>query len=263
MSQRTVDRRGVLKAAVGVAAAAGTVTLAGTAPAVAHGRGRHEKYPKVPGMVGDRKANEFWYQYDEMSYYTPTPELQAAVGAVVAPFGKFEEIWDSWLKLYQGRKYPYSFAELLAPNRDALKVISDAQREVFSRFYGRDPRGLVFAFQEYGQGTLYDPRRGEGQKVHMMNYTPPNPTHAYHRWHPFLRAFQIMDVDRHYWTQVHRLVGTAWELQSIAQPVTDRNDNPHLPRRQVRHVTNKWLRRPARHFDAAFAVFPYPADMGR
>lgn len=38
-------------------------------------------------------------------------------------------------------------------------MLSRNQRAVFDQYYGHDPRGLVFAFQEFGQGTLFDPRR--------------------------------------------------------------------------------------------------------
>ncbi|MEV0244075.1 Tat pathway signal sequence domain protein [Streptomyces sp. NPDC050674] len=264
MTLNTLDRRSALRAALGVAGAAATASLIGATPAEAHGRHpRHPSLSEVPGMVGDRWANEFWYQYDEMSYYTPSQEMKDAVYAIVAPFGGFTKTYDAWVETRKSGRYPRSYMELIRPNKAAFEVISREQIKVYDQFYGRDPRGLLFAFQEYGQGTLFDPRRPDGQKVHMMNYTPPSPTHAYHRWHPFLAGFALLGIKPHYWTHINRLVGVAWELQSLAQPITDRNDNPHLPGRTVRRVTAKWMCRDRAELDKAFDVFPFPADLGK
>jgi hypothetical protein len=263
MPLNTMNRRGVLKAAVGVAGAAAAVTVAGALPAAAHGGPHRRRLPSVPGMVGDRWANEFWYEYDERFYYNPTPDLVEAVDVITQPFGDFTQTDAAWAAARSSGRYPRSFIELIAPNKDAFELLSEAQREVYDEFYGRDPQGLLFAFQEFGQGVLFDPRRPAGNKVHMMNYTPPAFTHAYHRWHPFLAGFQLLNVDKKWWTQINRLAGTAWELQSIGQPVNDANDNKRLSRRTVQGVTRKWARRSSTQIDAAFDSYPYPADMGK
>ncbi|NXY98120.1 Tat pathway signal sequence domain protein [Streptomyces sp. BR123] len=261
MPLNSPDRRTVLRTALGAAGAAAAVTLVGAVPAAAHGR--RPKLPPVEGMVGDRWANEFWYDYDEMSYYNPTEELKAAVGAITAPFGGFTKSYDAWAATRQGGRYPRSWMELIEPRRAEFELLSRAQRAVYDKWYGRDPKGLVFAFQEFGQGTLFDPRRPAGNKVHMMNYTPPSATHAYHRWHPYLQSFQLLGIDRQFWAHINRLVGAAWEIQSIAQPVTDRNDNKHISKHVVRQVTAKWLCRSNERMNQAFDVWPYPVDMGK
>ncbi|MFB6814000.1 Tat pathway signal sequence domain protein [Streptomyces sp. NPDC056347] len=261
MPQNTMDRRGVLKAAAGIAGAAAAATVAATLPAAAHTRPR-TAFPDVPGMVGDRRANEFWYEYDERFYFNPTPELVEAVDTITQPFGGFTKVDIGWAATRSGGRYPRSFLELVAPSRDAFVLLSDAQRDVYREFYGNDPHGLVRAFQDFGQGVLFDPRRSEGNKVHMMNFTPPDFTHAYHRWHPFLAAFRLLDIDVKWWTHINRLAGTAWELQALAQPAIDANDNKRLPGRTVRAVTTKWLHRTPAQLDTAFDTFPYPADMG-
>ncbi|MFD8824107.1 Tat pathway signal sequence domain protein [Streptomyces sp. NPDC059605] len=260
MPHNTMDRRGVLRAAAGIAGAAAAVTVAGTLPAAAHGR--PHRFPEVPGMVGDRRANEFWYEYDERFYYHPTPELSEAVDVICKPFGDFTKIDSGWAATRTGGRYPRSYLELIRPNRDAFQLLSDAQREVYREFYRHDPQGLVHAFQLFGQGVLFDPRRPAGNKVHMMNFTPPDFTHAYHRWHPFLAGFRLLDIDAQWWTHINRLAGTAWELQSLGRPVTDANDNKPLPRRTVHGITRKWMHRSPRQLDRAFDSYPYPADLG-
>ncbi|MFJ3877354.1 Tat pathway signal sequence domain protein [Streptomyces sp. NPDC090077] len=262
MPLNSMDRRSVLRTAIGVAGAAATVGLVGATPAAAHGRHRPE-LPKVEGLVGDRWASEFWYDYDEMSYYNPTAEMKAAVGAITAPFGGFTKSYDAWVATRKGGRYPRSWTEIIQPNRAHFELLSREQKKVYDKWYGRDPKGLVFAFQEFGQGTLFDPRRPAGNKVHMMNYTPPTPTQAYHRWHAYLQSFQLLNIDRRFWAHINRLTGMAWELQSIGKPVNDANDNKHLPRHVVNKVTAKWLCRSDAKVTAAFDVWPYPADLGK
>ncbi|MFJ1885697.1 MULTISPECIES: Tat pathway signal sequence domain protein [unclassified Streptomyces] len=262
MPQNTMDRRGVLRAAAGIAGAAAAVTVAGALPASAHGRSRSE-FPEVPGMVGDRRANEFWYEYDERFYFNPTPESVEAVDAIVKPLGGFTKVDSAWAATRSDGRYPRSYLELIRPNRDAFVLLSNAQRDVYREFYGNDPEALVRSFQDFGQGVLFDPRRSAGNKVHMMNFTPPDFTHAYHRWHPFLAGFRLLDIDVKWWTHINRLAGVAWELQSIGQPVIDANDNKRLPRRTVHGVTRKWLHRSPDQLDTAFDTYPYPVDLGK
>lgn len=261
MPLNSMDRRSVLRTALGAAGAAAAVTVLGAGPAAAHGR--RPQLPKVEGLVGDRWASEFWYDYDEMSYYTPSAEMKAAVAAITAPFGGFTKSYDAWLATRQGGRYPRSWMELIQPNKAHFELLSREQKKVYDKWYGHDPKGLVFAFQEFGQGTLFDPRRPAGNKVHMMNYTPPEATHAYHRWHAYLQSFQLLGIDRRFWGHINRLAGAAWELQSIAKPVNDANDNKHLPRHVVRHVTDKWLCRSDEKVTKAFDVWPYPVDLGK
>ncbi|MFF1478064.1 Tat pathway signal sequence domain protein [Streptomyces sp. NPDC058301] len=213
-------------------------------------------------MVGGRRANEFWYQYDMKFYLNPSDEISTVLGQIVGLVGGFDKTWDVWLSHYRDGDYPNNFIKFLTPVKDAFAFLSREQRLVYDEYFGGVHRPkLVTALQEFGQGTLYDPRCAEGNKVHMMNFTPPEPTHSYHRWHMFLRAFELLNIDAGWWMKVHRLAGMAWELQSMAQPRIDANDNPHLPERTVCEVTAKWVAHSPEQLDRAFAVFPYPADM--
>ncbi|GAA0340109.1 Tat pathway signal sequence domain protein [Streptomyces blastmyceticus] len=271
MSPESMDRRAVLRTALGAGAALGAVGLTagaaraatpGTTPAGAGEPGVPDFSP-VPGMQGDRRANEFWYQYDQKFYVQPTPETGQAIGKIVGPMGGFQAIWDVWLQHYKGGAYPQSFIDLVAPSRDSLVLLSREQRGVYDTYFAGRPDDLVLAFQEFGQGTLYDPRPTAGNRIHMMNFTPPDPTHSYHRWHMFLRAFALLGIDGDWWTHIHRLAGLGWELHSIAKPRIDATDNPHLSKALVDRLTKKWLKRSPAEIDQAFSVFPYPVDMGR
>src|SRR4051812_18800619 len=100
----TLDRRSLLK--VGAAAVAG-VALAGatTGTAAADDDGG---VPPVPGMLGDRRANELWYQLDEIALYHQSPEVQDAY-AVLFPFiqqNAPEGLYEKWRELSREPAYP-------------------------------------------------------------------------------------------------------------------------------------------------------------
>ncbi|MEV4317125.1 hypothetical protein [Actinocrispum sp. NPDC049592] len=76
MDRRTLLRASALSIVAGVALP-GTA-LAGT------------RLPDVPGMLGDRKANEFWYVFDDRSFYNPTDDLLTKYGALQDHLGALD-----------------------------------------------------------------------------------------------------------------------------------------------------------------------------
>src|SRR5687767_9754968 len=98
LTMTEMSRRRLIGTSLGVAAAAGLGTLAvpsaaSAAPTAAPARHRPPKLDPVPGMRGDRLANELWYQLDEVTYYNPSDEFVDAIDAVKAVFpGEFEVV---------------------------------------------------------------------------------------------------------------------------------------------------------------------------
>jgi hypothetical protein len=249
----TLDRRSLLK--VGAAAVAG-VALAGatTGTAAADDGG----LPPVPGMLGDRRANELWYQLDEIALYHQSPEVQDAY-AVLFPFiqqNAPEGLYEKWRELSREPGYPKNYAEFVKPVEQPLRVLSKLQLDNFDRFYRGDEAGLANAFAAFGQGVLFDPRREPVEsEVHTMNGSPPS---GYHFWHSILRGQMALGIDRHRWARLDPMVGFAWALQSIAKP-DHRHVNPGLPREQVRTLARYWLPRSPAQLDRDFQSAPYPA----
>ncbi|MGW3994601.1 hypothetical protein [Amycolatopsis sp. NPDC004772] len=247
-----MDRRSLLKG--GVAAVAG-VALASAATGTALA---DTGLPPVPGMLGDRRANELWYQLDEIALYHPSQAVTDAYTALSehllahAPEGLYEK----WRELSREPAYPKNYAEFAKPVEAALRTLSTLQLDNFDRFYRGDEAGLVKAFADFGQGVLYDPRRApEESEVHTMNGNPPG---SYHFWHAVLRAQTVLGIDRHRWVRIDPMIGFAWALQSIAKP-DHRHVNPGLPREQVRALARHWLPRSPAQLDRDFQASPYPA----
>jgi hypothetical protein len=41
--------------------------------------------PPVPGMLGDRRTNELWYQLDEIALYNPSQKIRDAYAGSSSP----------------------------------------------------------------------------------------------------------------------------------------------------------------------------------
>ncbi|MFE7136080.1 hypothetical protein ACFVIM_35070 [Streptomyces sp. NPDC057638] len=249
-------RRHVLIGGLGLAGAMALPLSPLTGVAHASTRSRHHPpLPDVPGMHGDRLANEFWYQLDEATYYHPSQELKDAYGQVGRLFGlpSFEAgMFFHWLETSAAPGYPETFIAPLRSIRDAMEFISRLQIDLFDTYYGRDRGGIFTSMSTLAQGVLFDPRRAASEsEVHTMNGHPPL---AYHVWHAFQYANVLMDIDPRFWRSMIPLNGFAWGLQLIAKP-KPRMVNPPVPARTVARVAATWLPRGIREVDAELLAY--------
>lgn len=256
-----IARRRMLGGALGAGAVIGLGMLRATAPAAAAEAAAlacpDPAIPVVPGMSGNPRANQCWYELDEVGLYKPSQEFIDAAVAVGRALGNPDieiAMAELWRNTRLAGTYPDSFISAVAPVREALKVLADTEASVFYQYYGCDWPGFVSAMADFGQGILYDPRRPAGARVHMMNGNPPP---GYLAWHGFNRAFAFLGIAPRYWNRLDPVVAFGWAVQSTAKPVTDAH-NPPLPAAVVRELARTWLRRPPGQIDEAFMSFPYP-----
>ncbi|WP_410606524.1 hypothetical protein [Amycolatopsis sp. lyj-109] len=250
-----MDRRSLLKIGAGAAVTvAGSVLLSPSAAAAAT-----SDLPPVPGMLGDRRANELWYQLDEISLYNPTQETADAIGAFFGYIGGEQASYTKWFEFVQEPGYPQNYAEYLKPVEQPLRTLSKLQLDNFDRYYCNDHAGLIGAFAAFGQGVLFDPRRADDEaEVHAMD---GDPTHGYHRWHGILRGNMVLGIDRARWARLNPVLGFAWALQSAAKP-DHRSPNPGPAPAQVREFARYWLPRDTATLDVDFQTWPYPPEIG-
>jgi hypothetical protein len=252
---RIIGRRRLLGLSAGVAAVA--VLGAANAPAAGAATGA-DRLPPVPGMLGDRRANELWYEFDKATWHEASQEFQDAWAAVKAYFdGGDAELAMvlAWMQDMRSGTYPAGYVTLVTPIKEPLRVISRVELEVFDRIYPHDQDGLSDAFAAFGQGVLYDPR---APGVHTMNGLPAPA--GYHIWHAILRAQIFLGIDAQRWRRIDPMVGLGWALQSIAKP-SQTDPNPPLPRDVVRRQSRKWLSMSGAELDRAFMSQPYPEDI--
>ncbi|MDT0387737.1 hypothetical protein [Streptomyces dubilierae] len=259
--QNPLGRRQVLRTSLGGAAAvglgAGGLLVAAPGATAAPARPGRDEFPDVPGMLGDRRANELWYQFDEVTLYNSTPELEQAYADIATALGdKWERaIFDTWMSMAKSPDYPRNFTEYVSPIRGPLQILSATQLGVFDTFYRPYGRGLVGAFADFAQGVLNDPRRA--RPVHTMNGNPPP---GYHIWFIFMRAMMLLGIDCHRWERIAPINAMAWAVQTIAKP-DQWNVKEPLPRATVAREAAKWLPRGVARLDRDFQSYPYPEGM--
>jgi len=252
-----IDRRRVLSISAGAVALAGLAGLGTAVPAAA--ATEESGFPPVPGMLGDRRANEFWFRFDDVTLFHRVPEVTAAFAAIFDKLGgnAFKLLMNTWLEMSKTDGYPGNFTEFVRPIADPLRTLSQVQLGVMDTYYHHDDPRLVTAFASFGQGILFDPRRADfGAEVHTMNGNPPT---GYHLWHVFLRSMMFLGIDRHRWARLDPLIAYAWALQSIAKP-KQREVNPPLPRETVAALARSWLCRTPERLDVDYHSPVAPAD---
>ncbi|MFF5106141.1 hypothetical protein [Streptomyces sp. NPDC000134] len=253
-----VDRRQVLRVSLGAATAAAVGAVAAP-PAAATGPGND--FPEVPGMSGDRRANEFWYRLDDATLFNSSQEVKDAYAAIRAHVGNIERgMREKWLEMVAQPGYPNNYAEFLAPVKQPLEVLSRTQLGLIDRYYGRRHHHLVQAFGWFGEGVLYDPRVPAPFFVHTMNSTPDIPPPGYHTWYAYMRGMMLLDIDRRRWQRIAPALAFAWSVQTVAKPAQDKI-NPPLPAATVRRLAATWLVKRIDQLDQDFRSFPYPEGM--
>lgn len=259
-----MDRRQALKLGLTTTALAGLGVAGATAAYAEDGdfvAAKHDpQLPDVPGMHGDRRANELWYVYNQSFNVAPSAEVLAAyqtIGDVAG--GSVDGVRALYRESREAGTYPQAFVQQVTPARDAFVTLSRRQLEIIDRYYRN--RDLTAPFLYFGEGSLFDPRMPGDAKVHMIDLGPNGePPTGWHLWHAVNRAMVLLGVDASRWTAIDPLVGLGWAVQSIAQPAPDAV-NPPLDRRTARKLIRQWRHRDANELDIAFDSFPYPADI--
>ena len=262
-----LDRRQFLGLSATMAAGAGVIGLAG--PASAQDIRDHDwppdpalNLPPVPGMLGDRRANEMWYQLDQKTLYDPVPGIVPAylnINSYAAAKGGVDVgPLVAWLETYRAPGYPETFRDWSIPIQEPLAVISNVLISNFDEFYARNSPNLTRAFAYFAEGVLYDPRRiATGDPVHTMEDDPPIP---YPIWYAYARAMMLTGSSPSRWREIVKLIGFACALQMIAKP-DQTKVNPPQPPSVVRATATAMLPLGIRELDAYFAAFPYPPNL--
>jgi hypothetical protein len=262
MNDRQRSRRQVLRTGLGATGLTGLAVLgAGRASAQesasAHANASGE-FPDVPGMSGDRRANELWYRFNQATLYDQSADVRAAYAEINGHFGGNLPVTlrEAWTTMYAEPGYPGNYAAFMAPVQRALGILSRVQLGVFDTYYPKR-HGLLTAFSHFGQGTLFDPRERPGLRVHTMDAAPGEAPEAYHTWYLFMRAMMVLDIDTDRWRAMASPLAFTWALQNTALPAMD-EINPPLPHRAVRALAETWLPRSVRRLDRDFQSFPRP-----
>jgi hypothetical protein len=205
------------------------------------------------------QAIEFWFDFDNRSN-PGFGQVHREVLAAYRDMGGLDFPIDRFHEHRAAGTWPVGFVQDMLPLRRPLSILVALQESVLTQHFGTDEDAERLAFEDFGQGVLFDNRRPVGDKVHKMDGGgPSNPPVGYHRWYGVIRASVFAEAaDEVKWLRIARNVGLAWAIQSEAKPVDDSQQNPELPRRRLEELRAFWQSRSFDSLDGEFDKDPYP-----
>ena len=198
-------------------------------------------------------AIAFWNEFD--NNFIGNSVSQEVINAFNLVYAKG---FNFWLKRWRIHRllgtFPEGFKNELDQqvSREVL-FLADKQLEIINKFFKGDAESERRAFEEFGQGILYDdvnPREPR-DKIHKMDAYPLPPI-GYHRWHVFIRMAVLSGANNDRWIQIDRLVGLAWALQSELFPENNNPNNSEISQRAIENLRSLWLQRSFEELDNAF-----------
>jgi hypothetical protein len=215
--------------------------------------------------MANQQAMDFWYEFDNTFLWRRTPEVNAAFEEIFAlnPDRALDSVVDLFRGSYAAGTYPESFNASVRAAAKGFHTIATIQLSVMDQHFRADSSALRTAFEDFGQGTLFDPRRAQSPqfhtvRIHMMDGTPDNWA-GYHRWHAFIRAGMASGADARRWSAIMQNVALAWSIQTEANPVVDSPNNPGLAPARLAMHRQRWLSANDEELDRVFAAYPMRA----
>ena len=124
----------------------------------------------------------YWYEFDNVFLLRPPQDIADAYGSLGRDFIDKPRNFLR-LRTIQGT-YPQRFVDDVMPLKDGLLHLANRQLQIMDEHFPEAPADLQQAFEEFGQGILWDdrPDRVErGIPIHMMD-----------GWIVSLRAFPLI-----------------------------------------------------------------------
>ncbi|MGI9023351.1 MAG: hypothetical protein ACR2HV_09000 [Acidimicrobiales bacterium] len=204
------------------------------------------------------RATEFWFQFDNAfnpGFGQVSDEVFEAYAATDSPDGPLQR----WNHHRRNGTYPDGFRQDMERARDSHLRLAELQLQIIDQHFAGDSDAERGAFEDFGQGVLFNDRRPPTDKVHKMDIGgPDDPPIGYHRWHACIRAAVTVGADPDRWLTIDRLVGLAWAIQSEARPEQDSATNPGLSAERLAALREHWTSLDFDALDTEFDSDPFP-----
>lgn len=198
-------------------------------------------------------GRDFWRDFDNQTLFQRTPEVTDAMNRAYFAHGlNFDSVMDGLRSSFAAADHPAPFVALTQVGQQGFVDLAQIQLGIMLSHL-EDATSIQRAFEDFGQGVLFDDRPGRpaGRKIHMMDGTPDTWV-GYHRWHAFSRAAMLLGADANLWLHIDRCVALAWAIQTEANPTVDLPDNPGLPPNRMQALRDAWMFVPVEKLDWAF-----------
>ncbi len=205
-------------------------------------------------------GRDFWYDFDNQTLWQRTSEVSDALRQA---YFSHDLTLDSPAEVlrtsFTDPTHPAPFLAVVAPGREGFLQLAAIELSIIDRHLS-DNSAIQSAFEDFGQGVLYDdrPPRGPGRLVHMMDGTPEDWV-GYQRWHAFIRAVQLLNPADTRWLHIDRCLSLAWAIQTETNPPVDNPANPGVSAARLDLLRSAWLPLTTSQLDWAFATHQFRA----
>lgn len=180
-------------------------------------------------------GRRFWFEFDEAT------QGDDNFGTLIRHAGGFR-IQDNYRSTRSQGRYPAAFTQQFQARRDDWVKIAALQTDMIGNLLGNDFSDIQSAFEDFGQGTLFDAQRPPGNQIHMMDGQTGTLMVGYHRWHASIRVIQLLGIgDAVWWENLNKVLGLAWAIQSFAKPRQQNAPNPALAAGDLQALRDAWL----------------------
>jgi len=107
--------------------------------------------------------------------------------------------------------YEKSFTADMLPYKNGIINLANDQSRIITHYLGHSE--IQQAFELFGQGVIFDERRGT---VHKMDGRFPRDLVGYRRWHGFIRATVVIGEESDFWLNVDRYLLLAYFNQNFS-----------------------------------------------
>jgi hypothetical protein len=210
------------------------------------------------------RAKQFWYDFDKR-YMSADPDvIQLYLDCNLYRPGPTHNSrprpnldWMFVLLKDKIRADPLNYEQLflieLSRYENGIKKLAREQTEIIHRYLA-DNNEIQKALELFGQGVLYDERRGY---VHKMQGTFPHHLVGYSRWHSFARASVSIGEDYKFWLNLDRSLLLAYLIQAELRPLDTKRDNPFMNEERLTEYQSSCMSLDFKSLDEAFSYhFP-------
>lgn len=208
------------------------------------------------------KGRDFWFDFDNQTLFRRTPAMADALNRAYFAHGlTFDSVMNGLRVSFAQPDHPASFLNLVQVGQQGFLDLAHLQLGIMESHL-EDAAGIQSAFEDFGQGVLFDDRPGRpiGRRIHMMDGTPDTWV-GYHRWHAFARAAVLLGADADRWEHINRCTALAWAIQTEADPPVDNPNNQGLAANVLQGLGDVWMGLPIDKVDWAFVNHASRAPM--
>jgi hypothetical protein len=201
-------------------------------------------------------ANNFWYEFDNTFFWRIEDKVNDAMG-------KTRDLETLYTEYRRNGTYPEAYISKVKKDVDltnSVLFLTDKQLEIIIRYFMDDLHSQQRAFEDFGQGVLYDDRlpRFKDRRIHMMDENH----RGYRSWHIFNRTAVLLNTANNtkilnQWLHIDQHVGLASAIHSKQRPnqsdSAGRNpNNPEIDQNILNDLRNTWLSKTFDQLDESF-----------